>query len=286
MQNLTIFTPTYNRASTLDRLYKSLIKIKKIDFVWLIVDDGSTDNTKELIDKFKTENKININYVYQENGGKMKAFNKAIDICNSNYFMTIDSDDMIYDKFTDNFFADTSKIKDIENVAGIVYLTIDMNGENKIIGSKMPDDTICKFYDIYNKYGVTGDKCIVWKANILKQYHYPIIEGEKFIPDAYLMNDVSNKYNFMTINHIGTMVEYQTDGYSANYFQLVKRNPKGNRLYFKQLYQIKKSWYNVYGYILFSIYAKYKFTDILREHSNKIMVIVLYIPTLLISIFK
>lgn len=281
---ITVFTPTYNRANTLERLYNSLKETKE-KLVWLVVDDGSTDNTEELMKSFK-DSKVSINYVKKENGGKMSAFNLAIDLCETEYFMTIDSDDMINPNFIKEFYSDIDKIKDNDNIAAIVYLAANMNNKDEVVGTKLPDNTICKFYDIYNKFKVKGDKSIVWKTDVLKKYKYPMIDGEKFIADAYLMNEVSFSYDFMTINRIATFVEYQDNGYSANYFNLVRKNPKGNRLYFKQLYSIKKSWYNVYGYILFSIYSKTGFKNTVKEHPAKIKTILLYLPTLIVSKIK
>ena len=284
MTELTIFTPTYNRSDTLKRLYDSLV-LTKSKLKWLVIDDGSKDNTKEVMAKFIKENKLDIEYIYKENGGKMSAFNMAIEKCQTPYFMTIDSDDMIYPTFLKALAKDLKYFKD-EKLIGLVYLTANMNKPEEIIGTKFPEEVKSKFYDIYNKYKVTGDKCIVWKSSLLKEFAYPLIPGEKFIPDAYLMNEASFKYDFMMINKIATLVEYQSNGYSANYFNLVKNNPQGNMRYFKQLYQIKKSWYNVYGYLLFGIYSHTKIGTLLKEHPAKVKVILLYLPTLVISKFK
>ncbi len=281
---ITITTPTYNREYTLTRLYNSLLQQKYKNFKWLVIDDGSTDNTKELVGQFIKEKKIDIIYKYKENGGKMSAINMAHKLCDTDYMITVDSDDMLADNFLTYLIEDIDLIEKNDEIAGMVYLTAKLSNVDEIVGTKLPDDkTICKFHEIYDKYKCQGDKCIVWKTKILKKYFYPIIDGEKFIADAYLMNMISEKYNVMTMNRIATLIEYQQDGYSANYFRLVKNNPKGNVLYFKQLYSINKTWYNVYGYILFSIYAKYKFKYILKNHSAKIKIILLYIPTYIVS---
>ena len=95
MKHLTIFTPTYNRAYILNKLYESLCVQTCQDFEWLIVDDGSTDNTKELVDTWMGEGRIAIRYVYQQNGGKQRAFNKAVALTNSELFVCIDSDDQL-----------------------------------------------------------------------------------------------------------------------------------------------------------------------------------------------
>ena len=92
---LTIFTPTFNRAHTLVRLYEGLLKQTEKVFEWLIVDDGSTDGTKNLVEGFIQERKLNIRYFYQENQGKHIAINKGVSEARGNYFLTIDSDDYL-----------------------------------------------------------------------------------------------------------------------------------------------------------------------------------------------
>lgn len=278
----TVFTPTYNRKKTLKRLYDSLVEQGYSDLVWLVIDDGSSDGTTELINKLKEEKKIIIEYIYKENGGKMSAVNVAHKKCHTKYMITIDSDDMMSTGFIDIVSKNIMSIDGNDNIAGIVYLTSSINGE--IIGSKLPPNgTVCKFYDIYGKYGCTGDKCIVWKSEVLKNYLYPLIEGEKFIPDGYLMLQISKKYDVMTMNYSGTIVEYLDTGYSNNYFELVKKNPYGTMLYYREIYEINKSLYNIYGYLLFGIYAKVSFNELLKKHSAKMRIIFMYPCIYLIS---
>ena len=110
-----------------------------------------------------------------------------------------------------------------------------------------------------------------------------MIKGEKFVPEALIFNRISKEYNFICKNNITAYKEYLDNGYSNNYFNLVKRNPKGNRLYFKELYELEKKIYNIYGYLLFSIYGKIKFKDILKEHPAKFKVFIMYIPVWIIA---
>lgn len=280
----TVFTPTYNRKGTLTRLYNSLVRQNDPELVWLIIDDGSNDGTEELISKFKREKKIKIEYIYKANGGKMSAVNLAHIKCHTEYMVTIDSDDMMNDGFIDRLKGDIIKISSNDNVAGIVYLACNKNNYKEIIGTKLPPDgTICKFYDIYKKYKCKGDKCTVWKTKVLREYSYPVIKGENFIPDSYLMLQISKKYSVITMNFVGTIVEYLDNGYSKNYFELVKKNPKGNMLYFREIYDVEKSFYNIYGYLLFGIYAEVNLKELIKNHPAKIRTIIIYPFVLLIS---
>ena len=280
---ITVFTPTYNRKKEIANLYNSLLKQDDKRFKWLIIDDGSTDGTEEYVKKIKKSNNILINYVKKENGGKMSAVNLAYKLCDTEAIITIDSDDELVPDAISKMMVDFKSVKNDSDIAGIVYLCIYKNS-NKIVGTDFPSDNMrCSFREIYDKYKVKGDKAIVWKTDVVKKYPYPMIEGEKFIPDAFIMNRISKDFSMLALNKVITKVEYLEGGYSNNYFALVKRNPKGNVLYFKELYEFQPSLYNVYVYILFSIYAKYNFKYIIENHRSKFKVLLLYIPTLIIS---
>lgn len=281
---ITVFTPTYNREKDLVKLYESLVNQNYKEFEWLVIDDGSKDGTKRLINELKKENKINVKYVYKENGGKMSAVNKAYSMAKGDIIFGIDSDDVLKDNVLGLIANDFEKIVDNKDIAGFFYLQSDINDKDKIVGDIFPiENSPVTYYDIYNKYKVTGDKLLVMKTDIAKKYEFPIIKGEKFVPEALVFNRISKQYKFLCKNYIVACKEYKEDGYSANYFNLVKKNPKGNALYFKELYEFSKTFYNVYGYILFSIYSKYNFKKIYNEHPAKLKVLLLYIPTYLVA---
>ncbi len=284
---ITVFTPTYNRVKTLPRLYDSLKKQHYKDFEWLVIDDGSSDGTKEYIASLIKEDKIKINYIYKENAGKMSAVNLAHQKAKGEAFIAIDSDDMLYPNILKELAHDYELIKDNEEVAGIVYLAAYESAIDKPIGSYLPSDmTICKYIDLRIKYKVNGDKATLWKSKVLKNYAFPIIEGEKFIPDAYLMMQISKKYQIMTLNKIVMLVEYQENGLTNNYFSLVKHNPLGTSLYYKELYCFDKSIYNIYGYLLFCFFGHKKFKQIVKEHSNKLLVLIMYLPVKIIALIR
>lgn len=281
---ITVFTPTYNRKKELENLYMSLVNQTDNDFEWLIVDDGSNDDTKRFISKLKKENKINIKYIYKENGGKQSAYNKGLEEANGDIFLCIDSDDILDKKAIKTIKFDFKRLS--KNSAGFAYVQGYIEENSKIIGTDFGDLENAYYYDIYGKYGVKGDKLIVLKTEIAKEYSFPIIEGEKFVPEALVFNRIAKKYKFNLSNKVLAYKDYLPGGYSDNYFNLVKRNPKGNTLYFKEKYNIEPTIYNVYGYILFSIYSKYNFKKIISDHSAKFKIMLIYLPTLLVSLFK
>lgn len=279
---ITVFTPAYNRKKELERLYNSLLNQDYNDFEWLIVDDGSSDDTENYVKGLIKENKIEINYVKKENGGKPSAYNKGLDYAKGNIFLTIDSDDIFRPNVLGKIASDFDNILD-DDIGGAMYLQSYISDSEKIIGSNFPaDNMIANYFDVYHKFRVTGDKLIVLKTDVARMFYFPIIENEKFVPEALVFNRISKKYKFKCFNFIAASKEYLTEGYSNNYFDLVKRNPLGNMLYFMELYDFDRSIYNIYGYILFGIYGKVKFRDLLK-HKAKIRVALLYFPVLLIA---
>jgi len=281
---ITVFTPTYNRKKELHDLYNSLIKQDYNDFEWLVVDDGSKDGTKEYINKIKAEKVIKIKYIYKENGGKQSAYNKGVNETSGDIFLCIDSDDILKENVLKQIANDFKKIEKNDKIAGIAYTQGYISNKKEVIGSSFPNHNLeANYFDIYHKYKVTGDKLIILKTDIAKKYLFPMIKGEKFVPEALVFNRISKDYNFICKNNIMAYKEYLDNGYSNNYFNLVKRNPLGNRLYFKELYDLEKNIYNICGYLLFSIYGKVKFRNTIKEHPAKIKMILMYFPVWIIA---
>lgn len=283
---ITIFTPTYNREQTLGRLYESLVKQEFDDFEWIIVDDASTDNTASLVSKFEEEKKVNIRYYKVKNGGKQRAFNFAVSNANGECFVCVDSDDYLADNVLERISKEFDKIKNDEKIAGLGFL-VKKHGTEKIVGTSYPKNNMVETYtDIYYKFGVQGDKQLIYKTEILKEFPFPVENGERFVPEAIVFNRIAKKYKMKFINFAVTYVEYREDGYSANYFELVKKNPKGNMQYLKELYEIEPSLYNVAAYDLFGMFAKMSFFDIIGGHPSKIKALIMYIPAILKYIQK
>lgn len=277
---ISVFTATYNRAKNLKDLYKSLQEQTYKDFEWIIVDDGSTDNTKEVIDGFIKNNDMKIIYKYQKNGGKMRAHNTGVSLVNGEYFFGIDSDDSLTPNALEIVDKYYQKIKDNDEIAGLVFLNR-KKGTDEIIGTKFPEDNIVDtYYNIYKKYNVTGDKEFTFKTKIVKEYLFPVAEGEKFVPEAALFNRVCKKYKFLFCNEVAMNVEYLESGYSNNYFKLAKNNPKGQVLYYKELYELEPTLYNVAAYDMYSIFAKNGMVKTIKNHPSKLKSLIMYFPAL------
>lgn len=270
MERITIFTPTYNRAYILPQLYQSLINQTVKDFIWLIIDDGSTDNTSSLVNQWVSENKIKIIYRFQNNAGKMRAHNLAVKICDTDYFCCVDSDDYIVDDSIEAFYKIFDELDDNSKLSGAVFYR--GKDETNIITVEFPCNVKeTSLFDLYYK-GFNGDTTLLYKTAILKEHLFPEIEGEKFITEAVLYNLIDKLgYKLLISKKIIIVTNYLPDGYTHNTIRLRLENPKGWAVYFNQylsfnvrLYdKIKKSVL----YVCYSLLAKNK--NILKNANRK-----------------
>lgn len=226
MKQITVFTPAYNRAFCIDQLYKSLVGQTNQNFKWLIVDDGSSDNTRELVQLWIEEAKIEIQYIYQDNQGMHGGHNTAYKNIDTELNVCIDSDDyMPFDAI--EIILKCWKEKGSSKVAGIIGLDAYQNGA--IIGTKIPESIICsRLNDLYNLHKVTGDKKIVLRTEVVKEFPpYPIYESEKLVPLGTLYLMIDSKYEFLCLNEVLCIVEYLEDGSSRNIFKQYRKSPRG-----------------------------------------------------------
>ena len=272
----TIFTPTFYRKELLEKLYKSLQKQTYTDFEWLIVDDGSTDGTGEKVKEFLEESKLDIKYFYKENGGKQRAYNFATDKANGELFICLDSDDEYVENGFETILKYWEKYEKNREIAGMGYLSMYPDGE--IIGSSFPEkEMISTQFDIYNKYGVKGDKGLMFRTEIIKKYKFPIFDDEKFITEAVVYNRICEKYKMVYVNEKIEIKEYQEDGLTAKYNNLLLRNPKGQALYHNEInfqnLTFKQKILNNAVYYKFCRVAGYKLGKIFKESKNKLFLL-------------
>lgn len=223
---LTVFTPAYNRAHTLPRTYESLRRQSCKDFLWLIVDDGSTDNTAELVRDWQSRgNGFDIQYIYQENGGMHTAHNTAYANIHTELNTCIDSDDMLADGAVEKILRKWAEVKE-KGYAGIIGLDADFDGS--IIGKRFPDAMTETTLSGYYAAGGAGDKKLVYRTDVIRAYQeYPVFEGEKYVSLAYKYLLIDQDYKLAVLNEVLCDVEYQAEGSSNNMFQQYLKNPKG-----------------------------------------------------------
>lgn len=283
---ISILTATYNRANLLPRLYESIVNNlnEEIDIEWLIMDDGSTDETKTVVDNFIKENKIEIKYFLQENQGKMQAINNLIKESNGDLIIECDSDDY----FTQDAFqiiktAYKENEKDMQNSYGLCFLKYDQNGNN--MGKEFPQKNTTMF-DLYFKLGENGEKALVFNSGIRKKYKYELENGERFITEARMFHKMDEKYNMICINKPIMICEYQNEGYTRNINKQFTENPYGYFNYFKEILQkdmkgvtFQKRLYAIKHYILFATLTEQKnITKHINGILNKLLIWALIIP--------
>ncbi|MGM7721160.1 glycosyltransferase family 2 protein [Metabacillus sp. Hm71] len=223
---LTVFTPTFNRAYTLHLCYESLKRQTSKDFVWLIIDDGSTDNTKELIQMWINEKKVPIRYHYQKNQGMHGAHNAAYELIETELNVCIDSDDYMADDAVEKI-VEFWQSHGSDQYAGIVGL--DATQDGKVIGTKMPDHLKeSTLSHLYGKHKVKGDKKLVYRTELTKKTPpYPVFPGEKYCPLSYKYILIDQEFPLLVMNEILCYVEYLPDGSSMNIINQYKKNPNG-----------------------------------------------------------
>lgn len=223
---LTVFTPAFNRAYTLHLCYESLKRQTCKDFVWLIIDDGSTDNTKELVKQWIADDVVPIRYHYQENQGMHGAHNTAYELINTELNVCIDSDDYMADDAVEKIVT-FWKVNGSNQYAGIVGL--DASPDGRVIGTKMPTNIKSSTLSgLYGLHGVKGDKKLVYRSELTRKTPpYPLFPGEKYCPLSYKYILIDQQHPLLIMNEVLCFVEYLTDGSSMNIIKQYKKNPKG-----------------------------------------------------------
>lgn len=238
---LTIFTPSYNRAHTIGRTYASLCRQTCKEFEWLIVDDGSSDNTRELVESWINENIIPIRYIYQENQGMHGAHNTAYRNIHTELNTCIDSDDWMPDDAVEKIVSFWKKYGS-EDVAGIIGL--DATEDGNVIGERFPEGlkkTTLRGY--YEDLKGTGDKKLVYRTSVICNVSdYPIFEGEKYVGLLYKYNLIDEFLPLLVVNEVLVMVEYQDDGSSRGMWRQYWNNPQGFAFLRKFDMQQTRSW--------------------------------------------
>ena len=230
---VTVFTPTYNRAYILGDLYHSLQRQTCMDFEWLIVDDGSADDTKALVASWQgEENPFSIRYVYQENGGKCRAINRGLKEANGRLFFTVDSDDYLTDDAIEKVIRWDGELPQDGHFCGYVGNrgTTPTQTPNRLFPGGYLDGTALDRYD-----QVDGERAFVFYTEIHRKYLYPEFPGEKFLTEAVTWDLMAHDgYKMRFYNDIIWIWEYKDDGLTRAGYRVFLENPQGTGLFFRQ----------------------------------------------------
>ena len=234
---ITVFTPTYNRAYILPKLYESLSNQTIKNFEWLIVDDGSTDDTEILIKSFISKSNFPILYFKKENEGKHIAINFGTQKAKGNLFFIVDSDDFIAENTIEYLEKKYKEIKDNKLIAGIGLgcYSIKNNGR-RIYSKEIPNGEILLTHnELVYQYNIIGDFATAFKTDIQRKYPYPQFKGETFFRESYVYRLIGKKYKTLYVGEKLYFADYLDDGLTSKSWQLLKKCPYGASFFFKEL---------------------------------------------------
>lgn len=222
---VTVFTPTYNRKDCIYRCYESLQRQSSYNFEWLIIDDGSTDDTAELIQKWQQEEtRFEIRYCYKENGGLHTGYNKGIELAETELFVCIDSDDWMPDNAIERIEGIWQRVSN-QGYVGIMGL--DFYPDGRCVGGRFPEEVHEMYlYEKLTKYKTAGDKKMIHRTDLLKKVSpMPVFPGEKFFNPSYLMYLLDQFGKLYVTNDCFCVVDYQPDGMSSNFYKQLRNSP-------------------------------------------------------------
>lgn len=237
---LSVCTPTYNRASYLQRVYASLCAQDFTRFEWLVIDDGSSDETAVVMAELIKQATFPIVFISQENRGKHVAVNRAVERARGTLFIIIDSDDACAPGMFNTIEREWTSLDCKEEIAGLAFLT--MNTNHEIVGDRFPHErTRARMPNYYERFRIGGDKCDVHVTSLFRANLFPETPGEKFCPEALVWNRFSRAYDTVFINQAIKVVEYLPDGLSANIIRIRARSPRNTTVFYNELYELKIS---------------------------------------------
>ena len=239
MKTLTVITTTYNRAYCLHQVYESLVRQTSDDFIWMIVDDGSTDDTRSLVDTWEKENKIEILYYYKDNGGMHTARNYAYERVSTEINVIIDSDDWMTDNAVEIIVACWEKNKSMEYY-GMISHNVSVDG--KMVGTEFPKGVASEtLTNLFGKYGVKGDKKLILRSDLARKYPYPEFPGEKFFPASYKFKYLDLDYRLFVLDAFTCVVDCNENSMTRDKYAQYRSCPRGFAFYRDAIIRIADS---------------------------------------------
>ena len=254
MEMVTIITPTYNRKIELEKLFYSLCRQSNSDFRWLVVDDGSEDETEKYIEDIRRDARFKIDYIKKENGGKHTALNLGIRHVNTQLTMIVDSDDILLPDAVEEISNIYNKYKDNKKIATFTFLKVNVDG--KAIVPLEKEEFIANYIEYRIKGNRPGDMAEVFRTSVLKEYPFPEFTRERFMSEDVCWIEIGKKYDSVYVNKAIYQCEYLNDGLTYNDKPLKFKSQKGSMMRGIQLMSrecgIKA---NIKGAIIYNCYA-------------------------------
>lgn len=292
---LTIFTPTFNREKHLKKLYESLKKQTVKNFEWIVVDDGSNDNTYEYLKQISNEpNEFNIQIHRQNNQGKHVAINKGLDLANGELFFIVDSDDLLLDNSVELIFEVFEKLKQDNNFRMIGISGLKGYSQFEKVGETYSGNDFLIINNLERKrHGIHGDRAEVYLTDVLRKNKFPVFEDEKFISEAIVWNKLAYEGNVLCFfNDIIYICEYQDDGLSSNIDDMFLKNWQGYTAYVKSEIKYRTRLIEkisiIYSYYYLAKFKKcMKLKDIKKDNlTNDLILLLVYVTLPLYKRFR
>lgn len=267
---ITIITATYNRAYIIEKLYKSLQRQTYKNFEWIVIDDGSSDNTEELINQWsKNQNGFTIKYKKKENGGKHRAINEGIKSAKGELIFIMDSDDYLMFDALEKINSYENNIVNKKNIGGLVFnkSTSPNKTNNRLFGNEF-DYNYLKIKNSYQKHNklIIEEKLFVFYTEILRKFPFPEFAGEKFLTEAIIDNRIAHEgFIFKSYDDILWVYEYLNDGLSNHVNERFIQNPRGYFLWVKEDLKFQNKGPLEYIKRYYSIFSDFYFTYKLNE---------------------
>ena len=233
---ITVFTPTYNRGNLLPNLYDSLCQQKYKNFEWLIIDDGSVDNTENVVNEFicHQERGFNIRYIKKNNGGKHTAINLGVQLAEGELFFIVDSDDSLPDNSLELISSVYLQSSADENLGGVCGYMAHHNGD--LIGHFVKTDLFkANTRELQYKYNVSWDMAEIFKTAVLKEFPFPEFDDERFCPEDLVLFQVSRKYSLLVFPSVVYFRDYLDGGLTDNIIRIRMKSPFASTLFYSEL---------------------------------------------------
>ena len=282
---ISVLTATYNRAKYLNKLYNSIVSniCNGCEVEWLIMDDGSNDETETVCRDFQNVSGLEVKYYKQENQGKMAAINNLAKYVTGELWIECDSDDFFEEGAFETIANKYESLKDRNDIYAMAFLKKNQSGKNMGNDFSQKETTM---FDLYFKHQEDGEKALVFITVVRQNYRYELEHGERFVTEARMYHKLDKSYKIACVNEYVMICEYQAEGYSKNIEKQFLQNPYG---YYKYFYEIladmntshiafSKRLYAIKHYILFTYLTGNRLNLKVKGGLNKILILLLYIP--------
>jgi glycosyltransferase involved in cell wall biosynthesis len=271
---ITVFVPTYNRAHLLGRVFESLKAQTFKDFEWVIVDDGSRDNTSDLVEGWQQQSPFEIKYLRKANGGKHTAINPGVDLARGEFMVILDSDDWLAPNALERLLELWHEIPDQSRYSGVVGLCAHPDG--RVIGDRFPQDVFdSNAVELTHSHKIHGDKISLSRIDVMREFPFPFQDLRGLVTEALVWNRIAQKYQERYVNEIFAFKEYLEEGLTDRALELQIKAAPATRLYHLELSQAKQlPWKtrlkSLVNYVRFSLHAGHGALETVRDSGSSL----------------